>query len=448
MKPVLFICGMVFFGSAVCGQVRDVPEVLPDTMRPAKGAEVPNELRPTDYFGRVQNPRLEAYDPYRSAFYREGRDTSVDRIPDGSVLRDLSHRYVVRYGSLPTVAVTSGRAVSVLLMRNGRIIVPKFADIVPPPEDMVQVIPVKKSPYLYFQANEYAVFPDDFNYTHVFIPMDLEGRPIQFQIRLKIVRPASAELVPMVILDMVGDFPDVLNEAGGVEPSSSSRVEAADAAVAGAVAAAAGYERNAYVFHGAGPTPVAAPFTREETRLYFPTMVEMAKLYEQAVYDEAPGYSKKDIVRFRPVSVKDNVVVSDKVIAFRNPGDGQIYYLPWGYYFPNYDAVVYELVFQNQTSKDLWFDYSLLKVLFGFDRVTDASPRGPKSVVVSPEVSEVTPAGRYNTLWVLVQGTGAYAVTAPVRFLFPKSTVVQSQGNVRPLSYGEGSVISVQGEGN
>jgi len=207
---------------------------------------------------------------------------------------------------------------------------------------------------------------------------------------------------------------------------------AAGRATGGASGTAAGGQ--GYVFHGVGPTPLRAPFTRDEVRTLFPTMIEMAKLYEQAVYDGAPGYSKDNIVRFRPKSVKDGRVVSEKIPAFKNPLDGQIYYLPWGYYFPEYDAIVYELVFQNLTSRELWFDYALLKVLFGFDRSGDKAPRGPRSVVVSPESSEVTPPGRYNTFWVLAQGAGVHPLNTPVRFLFPRGDVSKR------LVYGEGRV--------
>lgn len=446
MKPACIIfllwtgvCATSFALAQSGRGVRDVPEQLPATMRPASASQTPNALRPVDYFGAVRNPRLEVYDPYGSPLFKEGRDTIAEQLPDGLVLRDLSHRHVVRFGSLPTVAVTSGRAVSVLMLRNGKIIIPKFADIVPPPDGMVQVLPVKHSPYLYFQAREGAVFPANYNYTHVFIPMELEKRPVQFQIRLKVVRPDSDELAPLVMLDMVGDFPDVQDES---RPSSAADDD-------GAVGIAGGrrFQKPDYVFsasgdHGAGPTPVSPPFSREEVRNYFPTMIEMAKIYEQAVHDGASGYSPRDIVRFRPMSVKGGEVVSGKIPAFRNPVDGQVYFLPWGYYFPQYDAIVYELVLQNRTSRDLWFDYALLKVLFGFDKPADRLPRGPKSVVVSPESYEVTPAGRYNTFWVLVQGTGVYPVTTPVRFLFPNG------GGFRagPLAYGEGGFVPEGGE--
>jgi hypothetical protein len=347
-------------------------------------------------------------------------------------------------------------------MRNGKIIVPKFAGIVPPPEGMVQVIPVKGSPYLYFQARDNPVFPGNFNYTHVFIPMDLEGRPIQFQIRLKLVKPDSDELVPLVLLDMVGDFPEVFDDAGSPAPVEGDgsnqpvpaqqqgqmqqpRAAQSSQASQGAVNDAMSQQHLPdYQFLGYGPTPVRPPFTREEVRKYFPTMIEMAKLYEQAVYDGAPGYTPKDIIRFRPKSMKDGKVISDKIPAFRNPVDGQVYFLPWGYYFPQYDAVVYELVFRNETSGDLWFDYALLKVLFGFDKPADTPPGGPKSAVVSPETYEVTPAGRYNTFWVLVQGHGIYPVTTPVRFLFPssRSTDGGNGGSGGSLSYGEGRLAN------
>ncbi|WP_145928547.1 hypothetical protein OH491_23925 [Termitidicoccus mucosus] len=446
----------------LAGQPREVPATLPAPMRPVKSTETPVDLRPVDYFGKVKAPLLEAYDPMRSAFFQEGRDASAERLPEGRVLRDLSRRQILRYGSLPTVAITEGRAVSVLLMRNGYIVKPAAAGLVPPPESMVQVITMPDSPYLYFQANAQAVFPENFRYTHVFIPLELEGRPVQFQIRLKIVRPSSEEILPLVILDMVGGFPDVmapqaavpsaLSGSGGAGPDGVFPTNSSGPFVANRVpdgASVPGYAgaggMNSYVFGSRGPTPLYAPFQRGEVREYFPTMIEMIHLYEQAVFDRADGYSSENLVRFRPKSVMDGRVVDGPVSGFVNPEDRQTYWLLWGYWFPEYDAVVYELSVRNLSPGTLWWDFGLLKVLWGFDTPETPAPGGPRSVVVSLEGAEETDAGRFNTLWILSQGAGIHPVNTPVRFMFPSPASIRTRGRGDAVTWRAAGVVIQDG---
>lgn len=464
-----------------------VPDQLPENMRPEYGDSLDMILPETDYFGKAKHPQITPYDPFRSSeawFGPSAAQVSGLTETQQVILDDMSDREIVRYGSLPTVAITYGRMVSILLMRNGKILLPKNSEIIPPPEALVQVVIAKRSPYIYLQAKEGVVFPDNYNFTHMFIPVDIDGVPVQFQVRLEVVAPRSNSLKPMKILDMVGPFPNVYSRdsvKGSVSPvgseySGDARQAFLDAGLpdigsvgvgtvtstpsgpfspSGRVVGGGGVGSVSYYLDSGSPVPVRQALSRQEVREYFPTMVEMAKLYERAVMDGVEGYTDREIVKFRPASVLNGRVVSGLLPAFRNPADGQLYYLPWGYYYPEYDAIVYELVFKNESEKPLWWNYSLLKVLFGFGSVNSSGIEGPQNItVVSPESYEKTPVGEFNTLWVLVQGKGINPVSTPVRFLFPPSGEVPlipvlSSGRkpVRNLGieYVEGTTLMLEG---
>ena len=405
---------LILFFSAVSlraqSDVVDIPAVAPATMG-GRMSSRPNSMRDTDYFGRVKSPRLEASDPYDSAQMIQGRDPSSETLPgsSGKILEDVSKKIVIQYGSNPTVSITYGQAVSILLMRQGKVIMPSraTAGITPAPSELVTTNTQENSPYIYVTAKSGQVFPaGNYPYTEMYVSVSVDGHPVQYQIRLKAVGPQDPSLRPLVMLDLVGELPEAYADASTVSGAVGGSVQEHPTASSGVDAA--------YVLGSNSPASVKPPLTRTQIRKFMPTMIEMAKLYPSAVYDHAPGYTPNDIVAFSPASVKDGEIVRGRVPSFRNPLDGQAYHLVAGFYFPQYDALLYEVAFMNTGTHDLWWNFSLTKLLFGLGGIDDAVP----VTAASPEFFEVTPVGKKNILWILLQGHGILPSSA-VRLVFP-----------------------------
>ena len=405
---------------------QDVPMELPKNVSNVQ--RVPNELKQTNFFGEIKHPDMEYYDPYDSARTKEGRDTLSEQLPVGRVLEDMSHRQLVRFGSQATVPVTFGRPVAVLLMKDGKVVFPPKTSIVGVSDQVLEVTVVPGSPYIYFQIKQNVVFPDNYPYTDVFIPVVIDGRPFQYQIRLEVVSPRSPKLVPLNIVDLVdgADSPEyspAFSPKGAANNSSKGSSNQKSVSEVSSDVHFSQTSKNEYEMGSSSAVPLRPPFSRDVFRPLISTMLEMVQLYQSAVRDHAHGYTPEDIVRSRVSSIKDGTIVRDSIPAFRNPNDSQLYAVPWVYYFRKYDTLIYQMEFQNKTERSLWFDYSLLRMVLGFDGVETARA----VTVASPGKYESTPSGESNIVWVVLQGQGVMPST-PVRFMFPPSGF----GQLRP----------------
>jgi hypothetical protein len=154
-------------------------------------------------------------------------------------------------------------------------------------------------------------------------------------------------------------------------------------------------------------------FSDEGISKYFPAMIGKALDYEEAVAARADGYDPASIYRFRPTTVKDGKI-PEGIPVFRNPVDGQRYFLNYAYHFPRKDAVLYELVMKNRGLTEVWFDYNNLRFVQGNKGLSQSI----LATAVSPDY-ETTAPGVTNSIWVLIQGAG-WLPQDPVRVIFPE----------------------------
>lgn len=409
MKKTLFAVSLIVSCSAF-GQA-SFPEELPKEYRPGKVGEedMPTELLRHDFFGNVDVQGLRFEDPFDGPRLFEGEDPSLNVLSEGfadeieELERNVSTTIPMEWGGMPVVPVTIGQAVSVLLMRDGQVLQPGAVGDMVFPADLIDVITMKGSPWIYLVVKDGAVFPGNYPFTNIFIPFEADGKPASFQMRLKAVEPGSESFMPIVKLDMMsGDFPVYYGQ------KSQSVMAANSDAV------------SSYRMGQGGGRVLSSKMDRQELQLYFPTMVDMAKSYDDAVRDRVDGYGTDTIIQRRPSSFFNGKVVvgGSKIPAFRNEYDGQLYFVPFVYDFPSpdYDALLYKVVVKNNGNEPIDWNYGLMKIAFGSqpksqaERVSVAAP--------DPEGGEVCLPGETMTLWLLVQGRGIDG-RAPIRMVFP-----------------------------
>ena len=377
----------------------------------------PAVLSPKDFFGRVYNPAADYYDPYDSSLKYDGRPRGPGETP--AVPEQVLALEVKPY-SFPEIAVAEETWVTLVLMRDGEIVLPQR--LLAGSEDILQVRPssLAESPYVYLRAAPGRTESNG-NFLRTTLDVEVRGadaKVYNYKFKVKVVPQNDKSFAPTVKVDLVNPaLPAVFGGAG-----SRFAPEAADDTrsvpfTSGptnreTLGSGAPAKRD---FAGSNRYTVRQAFTRDEVRRYFPIMVGMAKAFADATAAGAPGYGRDQILPFAPsTAVAGRKVDRSTVPAFRNPADNQVYFLSQGFFFPKYDAILYALTFRNRSRETLWFNYAYLGLVPGFE----PSSQSISPTVVSPEFGETTPPGAVNTLWILVQGRGWQPET-PVRLAFP-----------------------------
>lgn len=378
-----------------------------DSTRPTNGG--PALLAPKDFFGRAYNPEASYYDPFNSALTRDGLPSATG---DKPFLPDDSGYIQVQSFTVPDISVAEEVWVTLILMRDGEIVYPRAQ--LPGSTGILEVrrSEVKESPYLYLQAVQGRT---ELNGQFIQTSLDIEvvdrsGKTFDYKFKVKVVPASDRSFKPTIKVDLVDQkLPPIYGASGSRYSPEETRTSApAVPTPSQATRSSKSYSPGSVQFTD------GRKFTREDKRKYFPVMIGMAKAYSEAIAAGAKGYGPNDIIRFQPSTIIDGRPTAGTVPAFRNSYDGQTYYLLRGYFFPRYDAMLYELSFKNSSNETLWWDYSLLRIVPGFE----PSTQQVEPTVISPEYGETTPPGRVNTIWVLLQGR-SWLPNTPVRFAFP-----------------------------
>lgn len=382
-----------------------------DVTRPP--AEYPAVLKPKDFFGRSYQPSADYYDPFNNNLQRAGLPSGPG---DKAVIQDNSAYIQVEPFSVAEISVAEEFWVTLVLMRDGELVFPR-AKLVGE-EGILQVkrSSEESSPYLYLRA---APGRTELAGNYLMTTLDVEvldkvgnNKVLVYKFKVRVVPASDKSLSPTVKVDMVNaKLPPVFGTSG----SRAAPIADASAAAVQVKSSMPSSKPAAGRFSpGSAGFSDGRKFTREDTREYFPLMIGMAKAYDEAVAANSPGYSANDIIRFIPATVSDRQIIRGKVPAFDNAFDGQRYFVMGGYFFPRYDAILYEVTWRNRSSETTWWDYSLLRVVPG----AEPSYQQVIPTVVSPEYGETTPPDAVNTLWVLVQGNG-WTPETPIRLAFP-----------------------------
>ncbi len=382
-------------------------------------------LAPKDFFGRVYKPNVDYYDPYNSSLAVDGHPVGPG---DKPALPDQVADLETNPYSWAEIPVAQEMWVTLQLMREGETVFPK--NRLPGSEKILQIqrMPDPNSPYLYLRGGPHTT---NLNGSPETTTLDLEVEDkdhhvYDYKLKVKVVPYGDPSLKPFVRVNMVNaQLPPVYGAEGSryapeTAATPNSTPDAQHQLFGTARVAQSGGGTAASVSYSG-----TRPFTHEETRRFMPIMIGMAKAYDEAVKARAKGYGTTSVLRFQPSTVKNGQPTRNAIPGFKNPYDGQTYFLINGYYFPKYHAILYELSFKNQSDRTIYWDYSLLRLIPGFE----PSYQTVKPTAVSPEYGEDTPPNGVNTLWVLCQAKGWLPVT-PIRLAFPESGF---DGTVRRL---------------
>ena len=389
------------------------PESL-DMNRPS--SEYPAILAPQDFFGRTKRPSTAFADPFNSSLLVDGNPSAPG---DKPTLPERSKSIEIQPWSMQTISVAEEVWVTMILMRDGEMVYPRSQLVGSDKIIEVQRSAVKESPYLYLRARDGCT---DLSGNYLRTTLDIEvidkaQRVFVYKFDVQVVPINHPNYSPTLKVNMVKtELPPVYGREG------SRYAEEKAAANTPLASRAGGLTRDQSTLFQPGSAAVAdgRKFTRADVRTLLPIMIGMAKAYDEAVAANAQGYGPRDIRPFQPCTVAPDPtgrpsLIKGKVPAFRNPYDGQTYFVLRSYFFPRYDAILYDVSFKNTSSETLWWNYSDLQIVPGFE----PSNRGEQPTVVSPEMGETTPPGKINTLWVLVQGRGWEDTSTPIRLRFP-----------------------------
>ena len=406
-------------------------------------SDYPLALGDTDSFGKAY-PNVGFSDPFNSGLTKDGKSVEMGQIPSTEL--DVSYIHSVNSGSMPQVVIAPDNATRLVLLKNGKAVFPKR--VIPASKEMYQVITSGDSPYIYLMANDIAYDPDRPVYSNLFIEADVGDRILTYQMRLIIRSPNHPEFREIREFNLIDDHSpgffkeddcndsNVCKDSNQIQGISSvknmksmwDQIPVSEPVVSelpmpvpsnlsetkeswwdnlGQKDSELEIRRNA---------KMVKSFTDEDIAKYFPAMIGQALDYEKATAVQAEGYEPENIQRFRPTTIKKGRVLDGKVPVFRNPVDGQRYYLNYAYFFPTKDCILYELVMKNQSLNNVSLDYDHLRLVSGDGGFKNSvSP-----TAVSPDY-QVTPPGLKNSIWILVQGH-QWLPSDPIRIIFPEKT--------------------------
>jgi hypothetical protein len=396
--------------------------------------DYPLAMEETDFFGKA-SPKVGFYDPLNSGLTQEGKAVEIGQVPSTEV--DVSYVHSVNSGSMPQVVIVPDNATRLVLLKNGKAVFPKR--VIPASKEMYQVITSPDSPYIYLMANDIAYDPNRPVYSNLFIEADLGDRILTYQMRLVVRSPNHPDFREIRAFDLIDDHsPGFFDENGNklATPSSSIKnmIGAWDSMPISTPTVAQipesmpsslsetsepwwdGMAQRDNDLNLRNQSAMVKDFTDEEIAKYFPAMIGQALDYEKAISVQAEGYEPENIQKFRPTTINRGRILEGKMPVFRNPVDGQRYYLNYAYFFPTKDAVLYELVMKNESLNNVGFDYDYIRLVRGSGSLQDSvSP-----TAVSPDY-QITPPGVRNSIWILVQGQQWLPVD-PVKVIFPERT--------------------------
>ena len=400
-------------------------------------SDYPLALGETDFFGKA-SPNVGFSDPFNSGLTKDGKSVEMGQVPDTEV--DVSYIHSVNSGSMPQVVIVPDNATRLVLLKNGKAVFPKR--VVPASKEMYTVITSSDSPYIYLMANDIAYDPDRPVYSNLFIEADVGDRILTYQMRLVIRslnHPEFREIREFDLIDDhspgffkdedpysskgLGGIPSVKNMAGIWDqiPKSEPVISELPISLPSKVSETTepwwdNVTQNDSEVRARRNAKMVKSFTDEDIAKYFPAMIGQALDYEKATAVQAKGYEPENIQRFRPTTVKKGKVLDGKVPVFRNPVDGQKYYLNYSYFFPLKDAMLYELVMKNESLNNVGFDYDYIRLVTGNGRLKDSV----LPTAVSPDY-QLTPPGVKNSIWILIQGN-QWLPSDPIRIIFPEKS--------------------------
>lgn len=383
----------------------------------------------TDYFGKLETapemdeetmrPKIEIPEPFGNDLFIDGKtnvalDTrsmaarAMKKADDEKAMReqaakerDRSVRLDLITGQRETILIAPDHYVQVILQMDGEVVKP--TNVTSGNEEMIDVkVNVDKSPYIYIGAATAIVGKDNklINQpTNLFIETEENGRVQTYALRLVITDPKN--ITDQVILNLTGDrTPPIRGGEGSMKDSQRladlEQLQMAGSARPGDLSAGSTWSPTGDSAKAGDPGTghETRQFSRDDTRSYLPTMIQMAKAYDDAKHLERTEgrviYSDRDIVKGQSGQG-----------SYRDPVSGDVWTIrPW--FFPRYDAILLEAVQYNPGNKSSGWNYSLLKARVG-SLPGAAGPRLYDITGVSPENPTALP-NKGNKIWALVQG--------------------------------------------
>lgn len=383
----------------------------------------------TDYYGNLKeapefdketnSPKIEIPDPYGTALFRDGKtDVALDsksmaakayskaeedearRVADLRN-RDKSVRLDLITGQRETVLVAPDHYVQLILLMDGEVVKPTNVTAGNP--EMVDIkVNVDKSPYIYISAAS-AVVEENGRLveqpTNLFIETTQNGRVQTYPLRLVVTEPKN--ITEQIILNLVGDNTPPLRGGEGSREDDKKKQDLAQLQLAGSARPGDLSAGNTWSPDGdsakagePGTGHETRQFSRDDVRSFLPTMIQMAKAYDDAKFIE----SKEGRVIYNDQEIQKGAA---GLGSYRDPVSGDVWTVrPW--FFPRYDSILLEVVQYNPGSSSSGWNFALLKFRVGKEPGA-AGPRLYDVTGVSPEAPTALP-NKGNKIWALLQG--------------------------------------------
>lgn len=355
----------------------------------------------TDYFGEATEIPLDSEkkapvdglsgDVFGSELYIDGRtDANLDllsiqadlyqqqqRVKEQRKQRDQSIRKNIISGEPVQILIAPDHYVQLTFMKDGEIVFPRRAY---PAEPQLLVIRKEEgSPFLYIKAS---VMMEN-QTTNLFVETEEDGRVQTYVLNLRVTKPK--DIREQVQVNLVNDLtPPIRGGTGSEAERARAQREALN------LQPTIGPDGAMTSTPKIGPGNVHRRFTREDVKMYFNTMIQMAQQYGEA----------KEIERQTGrITYRDSDIMPypGSKVTYVDPIDGCQWRIREIWYFPRYDAVLLGTVCYNPTAKTSMWDYSQMKW-----RVDNSQQRF--DTTSAAPVSMQTPSKKTNVVWYLLQG--------------------------------------------